>query len=56
MVNASIPGSVMPGTEATPNWGGAFEQDLAAALMVYYGPQGVWWQHTIPPSEIVSSH
>jgi len=53
LVNASIPGSKTPGTEATPAWGGQFEQDLATALMVYYGPNGVWWKHTIPPAEIV---
>ncbi|HUK14378.1 MAG TPA: hypothetical protein VLW17_13850 [Thermoanaerobaculaceae bacterium] len=53
LVNASIPGSATPGTEATPNWSGQFEQDLATALMAKYGPNGVWWKHTIPPSEIV---
>lgn len=28
-------------------WGGAAQQDLADSLIVYYGPEGKWWQHEI---------
>ncbi len=28
-------------------WGDAAQQDLADTLMHYFGPAGIWWQHTV---------
>ncbi len=29
------------------DWAGAAQQELADSLMNYFGPDGIWWQHTV---------
>ncbi len=29
------------------DWAGANQQELADSLMHYYGPEGIWWVHTV---------
>ncbi len=32
-------------------WNAQFDQDLANKLMLYYGPEGLWWQKTLTPAD-----
>jgi hypothetical protein len=59
LVNASLVGSATPGlTPDISTWNKQYDQDLANALLKYYGPSGVWWQLDISqvgPSAVKSS-
>ncbi len=45
LVNASLVGSVSPGISPDiSTWDKQYDQDLANALLYYYGPNGVWWK------------
>ncbi len=45
LVNASLVGSATPGlTSDISTWNKQYDQDLANALLAYYGPNGVWWK------------
>ena len=36
-------------------WNQQFDQDLATALMTYYGPEGLWWQRSLASSAASNS-
>ena len=45
LLNASLVGSATSGlTPDISTWNKQYDQDLATALMNYYGPNGVWWK------------
>jgi hypothetical protein len=52
LVNAALVGSATPGlTSDISTWNKQYDQDLANALLKYYGPNGVWWQLDIDKAQ-----